>query len=153
MVPQTPRKSEERGLGVHGESGRTPVAYTTNQFRQYLFNITSILNEPPSCFPNTAPNASSHSNPGSRPEPGPELRIHFPSVPVTAESIASRPNQSIWPAHVQIQFEFPNRHFVRKEQSDFGWDWGPAFMPTGVWQKAWVVQLQKAEEIHVRNSL
>lgn len=119
----------------------TPVAYTSNQFRQYLFNITSILD---SCI----------SNSDSTSAPKLELRIHFPSVPLTAEAIASRPNQSTWPAHVQIQFEFPNRHFVRKEQSDFGWDWGPAFMPTGVWQKAWVVQLeQQQNEIHVRNSL
>ncbi len=24
------------------------------------------------------------------------------------------------------------RQFVRKAQSDFGWDWGPAFAPMGV---------------------
>ncbi|KAK3403387.1 glycoside hydrolase family 2 protein [Sordaria brevicollis] len=119
-----------------------PVAYTRNQFRQYLFNITSILST--SCLPTSNSTAPK----------GPELRIHFPSVPITAETIASQPNQSTWPAHVQIQFEFPNRHFVRKEQSDFGWDWGPAFMPTGVWQKAWVVQLERPEsEVYVKNSL
>ena len=26
------------------------------------------------------------------------------------------------------------RNFVRKAQSDFGWDWGPAFVPAGIWQ-------------------
>lgn len=26
------------------------------------------------------------------------------------------------------------RNFVRKTQSDFGWDWGPAFVPAGIWQ-------------------
>jgi hypothetical protein len=23
---------------------------------------------------------------------------------------------------------------VRKVASDFGWDWGPAFLPIGIWQ-------------------
>lgn len=41
---------------------------------------------------------------------------------------------------------------MRKEQSDFGWDWGPAFSPAGIWQPAYVVQLP-AKEIYVRNSL
>ena len=49
-------------------------------------------------------------------------------------------------------FEFPNRQFVRKEQSDFGWDWGPAFVPSGIWQPAWVVQLNSSAELYVRNS-
>lgn len=39
----------------------------------------------------------------------------------------------------------------RKEQSDFGWDWGPAFAPAGPWKPAFVVQLGP-EEVHVRNS-
>jgi beta-mannosidase len=38
----------------------------------------------------------------------------------------------------------------RKEQSDFGWDWGPAFAPAGPWKPAFVVQLGP-EEMHVRN--
>lgn len=49
-------------------------------------------------------------------------------------------------------YQFPNRWFIRKEQSDFGWDWGPAFSPTGPWQPAFVVQLQE-HEVQVRNSL
>ncbi|KAK0635970.1 glycoside hydrolase family 2 protein [Bombardia bombarda] len=107
------------------------VAYTDNQFRQYVFDITAIL---------AACN-------------GPhELNILFPSVPVTAATIANQPGQEIWPPRVQILFEFSNRHFVRKEQSDFGWDWGPGFVPTGIWQKAWVVQLELLE-VHVRNTL
>jgi hypothetical protein len=57
-----------------------------------------------------------------------------------------------WPWNVQGLFEFPNRHFVRKEQNDFGWDWGPAFAPAGPWQPAYVVQLGK-EDAYVRNTL
>lgn len=48
-------------------------------------------------------------------------------------------------------FEFPNRQFIRKEQSDFGWDWGPAFAPAGPWQPAYVVQL--SNDVYVRNTL
>jgi beta-mannosidase len=43
---------------------------------------------------------------------------------------------------------FPYR---RKEQSDFGWDWGPAMAPAGPWQPAFVVQLE-SNEVHIRNS-
>ena len=41
---------------------------------------------------------------------------------------------------------------MRKEQSDFGWDWGPAFAPAGVWLPAYVVQLPPSG-IYVRNTL
>jgi beta-mannosidase len=44
------------------------------------------------------------------------------------------------------------RWFIRKEQSDFGWDWGPAFAPAGPWQPAYVVQLSQ-KEVYVRNSI
>lgn len=42
-------------------------------------------------------------------------------------------------------FEYPNRQWVRKEQSDFGWDWGPAFVPTGPWRDGRIVQLKNEE--------
>lgn len=48
-------------------------------------------------------------------------------------------------------FVFYNRQFVRKQQSDFGWDWGPAFAPAGIWKEAWLVQLADGE-IEVPNS-
>ena len=46
-----------------------------------------------------------------------------------ADQIAAQPGQETWPYGVEIIYEFPNRQFIRKEQSDFGWDWGPAFAP------------------------
>lgn len=82
----------------------------------------------------------------------PELRILFASAPATAESIAAQPGQETWPPYVQNIFEFPHREFVRKQQNDFGWDWGPGFAPSGIWQKAWVVQLEEDAEVYVRNS-
>ncbi|KAI1662218.1 glycoside hydrolase family 2 protein [Daldinia decipiens] len=112
------------------------VANTNNQFRQYFFDVTDVLSA-----------CSSDS---------PELLIEFGSAPRIANEIAALPGAPTWPEgptiSLEIEFEFGNRQFIRKEQSDFGWDWGPAFAPAGVWQKAWVVQLQK-EEVHVRNSI
>ena len=73
-----------------------------------------------------------------------------------ADQIAAQPGQETWPLGVEIVYEFPNRQFIRKEQSDFGWDWGPAFAPAGVWQPAKVVQLASSpnasSDIYIRNS-
>lgn len=112
------------------------VANTDNQFRQYFFDITSALQ---SCSTNTS-NA-------------PSLDIRFRSAPGTAYELAAQPGAETWPWSVEGLFEFVHRPFVRKEQSDFGWDWGPAFAPAGVWQKAWVVQLTTNDELAVRNSI
>ena len=57
-----------------------------------------------------------------------------------------------WPFGVEQQFEFGNRQFMRKEQSDFGWDWGPAFAPAGPWLPAYCIQLEHSA-VHVRNVL
>ena len=32
-----------------------------------------------------------------------------------------------------IFFNHSQRGFIRKTQSDFGWDWGPGFAPCGIW--------------------
>ena len=84
------------------------------------------------------------------------LSINFGSAPTIADQIAAEPGQETWPYGVEIIYEFPNRQFIRKEQSDFGWDWGPAFAPAGIWQPAYVVQLASSpnapSEIYVRNS-
>ncbi|OCL07281.1 glycoside hydrolase family 2 protein [Glonium stellatum] len=107
------------------------VASTNNQFRQYFFEVSSILN---SCVSS------------------PVLSINFGSAPQIANAIAAEPGQETWPTGVEGLFEFPNRQFIRKEQSDFGWDWGPAFAPAGPWQPAYVIQLGPGN-IYIRNSL
>ena len=111
-----------------------PVASTNNQFRQYYFEVSALLS-----------NCTS-----------PTLSINFGSAPMIANQIAVEPNQETWPYGVEIIYEFPNRQFIRKEQSDFGWDWGPAFAPAGIWQPAYILQLSSppdaSSEIYVRNS-
>lgn len=81
------------------------VASTNNQFRQYFFDVSNILT-----------NCSGD----------PVLSINFGSAPNIVNDIANEPGQETWPYGVEIVYEFPNRQFMRKEQSDFGWDWGIA---------------------------
>lgn len=107
------------------------VASTNNQFRQYYFDVSDILS---SCSST------------------PLLSINFGSAVNISADIANEPGQETWPDTVEGLFEFPNRQFIRKEQSDFGWDWGPAFSPAGIWQPAYVIQLPKSA-IYVRNTL
>ncbi|KAH7130593.1 glycoside hydrolase superfamily [Dendryphion nanum] len=106
------------------------VAATNNQFRQYYFDVTGVIS---SCTDTT-------------------LSLNFGSAPRIADDIAAIPGQEKWPPGVQGLFEYPNRHFIRKEQNDFGWDWGPAFAPAGPWQPAYLVQLGPGD-IYVRNTL
>ncbi|ORY15621.1 glycoside hydrolase superfamily [Clohesyomyces aquaticus] len=106
------------------------VASTNNQFRQYYFEISDILR---SCS-------------------DPILSINFGSATVIANATAALPGQETWPEGVEGLFEFPNRQFIRKEQNDFGWDWGPAFAPAGPWQPAYVIQLG-AQSAYIRNTL
>ena len=72
------------------------------------------------------------------------------------DEIAAQPGQETWPFGVEQVYEFPNRQFVRKEQSDFGWDWGPAFAPVGIWQPAYIIQLSldsnAASDVYIRNT-
>jgi beta-mannosidase len=107
------------------------VGHTSNQFRQYLFDVSNIVR---SC------------------EEQLTLSINFGSAADIAKRIAELPGQETWPEGVEGVFEFRHRQFVRKEQNDFGWDWGPAFVPSGVWQPAFLVQLDR-KDIHIRNTL
>ncbi|KAL2819589.1 glycoside hydrolase superfamily [Aspergillus cavernicola] len=105
------------------------VASTNNQFRQYAFDVSSILRV---CIGD------------------PVINIDFASAPQTVNAIAEDPSSEEWP--VEFQSQFPNRWFMRKEQSDFGWDWGPAFAPAGPWKPASIVQLENSGDIHVLNT-
>ncbi|KAJ5646879.1 hypothetical protein N7490_003251 [Penicillium lividum] len=107
------------------------VGTTDNQFRQYSFDVTKIVN-----------NCKNH----------PTLSLNFGSAPQIANEIAEDPSSEKWPYGPQQIYEFPNRWYIRKEQSDFGWDWGPAFAPAGPWRDAYLVQFDKEESISVLNT-
>ncbi|KAI1005808.1 Beta-mannosidase A [Podosphaera aphanis] len=107
------------------------VASTENQFRQYFFDISRIL---PTCDGLLT------------------LSINFGSAVNISQAISELPGQEVWPPETEGIFVFPNRQFIRKEQSDFGWDWGPAFSPAGIWQPAYLIQLPR-RAIYIRNTL
>ncbi|CAG8014878.1 unnamed protein product [Penicillium nalgiovense] len=107
------------------------IGTTDNQFRQYIFDIS---------------NALKHCN-------GPtSVSLEFGSAIKIANAIAAEPSSQKWPSGVQGTFEFPNRWYIRKEQSDFGWDWGPAFSPAGPWQNVYLVQSEGEEDLYVVNT-
>ncbi|KAF9890230.1 hypothetical protein FE257_006142 [Aspergillus nanangensis] len=107
------------------------IASTDNQFRQYAFDVSHAL---------------------TRCQDTPVLSLNFGSAPKIVNEIAEDPGAPQWPRGVQQTFEYPNRWFMRKEQSDFGWDWGPAFAPAGPWKPAYLVQLEGSEGIYVLNT-
>lgn len=124
------------------------VGTTNNQFRQWTFDVSPLLK---SCTQS------------------PVLSIEFGSAPNIVDAIANDPqseresflsllgrayadNWVDWPSGIQLTYEFPNRWFMRKEQSDFGWDWGPAFAPAGPWLPAYLVQFEREESVYITNT-
>jgi beta-mannosidase len=103
------------------------IASTNNQFRRYIFDVSSALQ--------------------SRPGNG-TINITFYPAPSAALAVAESANCS---ACFGINYEFPYIQYIRKEQCDFGWDFGPAYSPAGIWQAVRAVQLGNGE-IYVENS-
>lgn len=126
------------------------VAATNNQFREYHFDVTTIAS---ACGSDE-----------------PTLEIIFESAQKRVDEVANQPAQEsmlrtldsreaqlmyvtiAWPPEVEQVFEFPSRQFMRKEQSDFGWDWGPAFSPAGPWLPGSVVQFTEELEFYDINT-
>ncbi|KIP03456.1 glycoside hydrolase family 2 protein [Phlebiopsis gigantea 11061_1 CR5-6] len=96
-----------------------PLAWVNNQFRQYVYDVTDMLASP-----------SAHDK---------NLTVAFESAWLYGLNVSSRPDAE-W-VHADV-FEYPTaRQWIRKVQSDFGWDWGPAFVPTGIYKPAYLVSL------------
>lgn len=107
------------------------VASTNNQFPQYHFNVTSILDR---CS-----------------DPAPTLQLVFLSPSEVTQQISSKPGQEHFPPNTQFAFQLPNAEWARKGEGDFGRNYGPAFLPSGPWLPARAVQLA-SEELYVRTS-
>ncbi|KAJ5820571.1 hypothetical protein N7474_006162 [Penicillium riverlandense] len=107
------------------------IGTTDNQFRQYTFDISQALS-------------------GCQGEP--VVSIDFGSAPKIAGAIAADPSSEKWPYGPQQVYEYTNRWYIRKEQSDFGWDWGPAFAPAGPWRDAYLVQFDHEESVYILNT-
>lgn len=107
------------------------IGSTDNQFRQWVFDVSQI--------------ASGCSG-------DPRVQVAFTSALAASQQAEA---ELYCPYCLDEVYQFPNRQFVRKQQSDFGWDWSPAFVPQGIWQPAFLVQLptEGKSEVYVKNSL
>ncbi|KAH9885437.1 glycoside hydrolase [Cubamyces lactineus] len=100
-----------------------PVAWVSNQFQQYVYDVTDFVAAPVKHDTNVTVALES---------------AYFYGLNVTA-----RPDAEISPTP---DFEYAGiRQWIRKTQSDFGWDWGPAFVPSGIFKPAYLVTLTPHE--------
>ncbi|KAK1231122.1 hypothetical protein PQX77_005767 [Marasmius sp. AFHP31] len=98
-----------------------PVAWVNNQFRHYIYDVTPLL-------------AAGSGN----------ITLDFESAVWYGLNVSSRPDATFYPGGNGI-FEYPAaRHYIRKIQIDFGWDWGPAFVPTGIFKPAFLITLSNS---------
>ncbi|KAF7369433.1 Glycoside hydrolase family 2 protein [Mycena venus] len=102
-----------------------PIAWVNNQFRQYVFDV-SFLKEVTSG----------------------NLTVAFESAYYYGQNVSSRPDTEAEAANVLnsfFEFEVPvHRQYIRKSSADFGWDWGPAFLPSGIFRPAYLITLSNA---------
>ncbi|KAK7000570.1 glycoside hydrolase family 2 protein [Favolaschia claudopus] len=101
-----------------------PIAWVNNEFRQYVFDV-SFLNEMTSG----------------------NLTIEFESAYWYGQNVSSRPDTQQELLDSFFEFEVPaHRQYIRKTSSDFGWDWGPAFVPSGIFKPAYFVLLSNSTD-------
>ncbi|KAI0047743.1 glycoside hydrolase family 2 protein [Auriscalpium vulgare] len=107
--------------------GGRPIAWVNNQFQQYVFDVSHALQSPLRWDKN--------------------LTITFQSAWHYGLNVSTRPDAESFPSY-GVDFEYPGvRNWIRKVQSDFGWDWGPAFIPSGVHKPAYLITLSNAPSL------
>ncbi|KAH9932621.1 glycoside hydrolase superfamily [Fomitopsis serialis] len=95
-----------------------PVAWVDNQFRQYVYDVTDLINSPSEADNN--------------------VTVVFESAYLYGLNVTSITYEN----PLTPDFEYSGfRQYLRKTQSDFGWDWGPAFVPAGIFRPAYLVTL------------
>ncbi|KAI8816810.1 mannosidase, beta A, lysosomal-like protein [Fimicolochytrium jonesii] len=99
------------------------VGKTENQFRRFIFDIRRLILEDAGAI-NT-------------------LSVTFASAAKTATTTAKAYPYQVPDGFDPTQNGERNRNFVRKEQCSFGWDWGPCFLPCGIWKSAKLVYLDQ----------
>ncbi|KAJ7461141.1 glycoside hydrolase family 2 protein [Mycena latifolia] len=93
-----------------------PIAWVNNEFRRYVFDVSFLSSV-----------ASGN------------LTVAFESAYYYGLNVSRRPDAEVI---IGDTFEVPaDRAYVRKIASDFGWDWGPAFVPSGIFKPALLVIL------------
>ncbi|KAI0065586.1 glycoside hydrolase family 2 protein [Artomyces pyxidatus] len=100
-----------------------PIAWVNNQFQQYVFDVSDAIASP----------LGKNTN----------LTLSFESAWYYGLNASTRPDAESFPA-VGVDFEYVGvRNWIRKVQSDFGWDWGPAFVPSGIHKPAYFITLSE----------
>ncbi|KAG1829652.1 glycoside hydrolase family 2 protein [Suillus variegatus] len=102
-----------------------PVAWVNNQFRRYTYDISDYLS----------------SSPGEN-----NLTIALESAWYYGLNVTMRPDAEYFPntpiVSTSDNYEYPNvRAWIRKINDDFGWDWGPAFVPSGIYKPAYLLRM------------
>ncbi|KAJ6550965.1 glycoside hydrolase family 2 protein [Mycena vulgaris] len=96
-----------------------PIAWVNNQFRRYVFDVSFL-------------SSVTEGN----------LTVVFESAYYYGLNVSMRPDAE---EIIGDTFEVPaDRAYVRKIASDFGWDWGPAFVPSGIFKPAYLIALLNA---------
>jgi len=91
------------------------VGESENMFVEYKFNITNIL------------------------QLYNRLEVKFISALHTANETYSHLKYDIPPdSPPKVQHGFSHVNLIRKEQSSFSWDWGPAFATQGIWKPVYL---------------
>lgn len=84
------------------------IASPDNMFREWRLDVKSAL------------------KPGEN-----ELRIVFPSPIKAAEAVAEK---DPWRSRTQVE----PKTYIRKAAYEYGWDWGPRFVTSGIWRPAYL---------------
>ncbi|KAL5523539.1 hypothetical protein ACEPAG_7712 [Sanghuangporus baumii] len=110
-----------------------PIAWVNNQFRQYVYDVSAVL--------------GSNSQAGDN-----NLTVAFEAASIYGLNVSTRPDVEFVEG-VSV-FEYPGGHpYVRKTASDFGWDWGPAFVPTGIFKPVYFITLGKTNSTTTSSSV
>ncbi|KAJ7269097.1 hypothetical protein C8J57DRAFT_1509306 [Mycena rebaudengoi] len=98
-----------------------PIAWVNNEFRQYVFDVSFLSSVTSGNF-----------------------TVAFESAYYYGLNVSSKPDAERFDdvfGNV-LNFEIPaHRVFIRKTDSNFGWDWGPAFAPCGIMKPEYLATL------------
>ncbi|TRM70352.1 glycoside hydrolase family 2 protein [Schizophyllum amplum] len=121
--------------------GDHPMAWVNNQFMQWVFDVTDVVQ---AYAPADAALYGAQDGYGAQVP----LAVSAPNITISLESAYYYGLNATSRADARQYeddngtFEVPGyRHYTRKIQSDYGWDWGPAFVPSGIYKPAYIVTL------------
>ncbi|RME63678.1 MAG: glycoside hydrolase family 2 protein, partial [Caldilineae bacterium] len=101
------------------------VARTDNMFRTYEFDVKALL------------------RPGEN-----QIQVHFAApLPYARRRLEERflPNWGVG------DHKLPGGNWMRKEQCNFGWDWGPMLTTAGIWRSIYLAAFDQARltDVHI----